>query len=311
MVAADLLDADRLGLDLGAGPVQLDQEHGAGPLRIPGVDALLDGADHHLVQHLEGGRDDPVGDDGRHGLGGVLDRGERGEQRLDVLRQVQEAHQDRRHETEGPLRAHHDAGQVVAGPVLGLAAHPHQLPRARHHLEAQDMVHRDAVLQAMRSARVGRDVAADGGDHLARGVGGEEVAALPRRVAEPQIDEAGLHRRAAVRDVHLEDAVHPRHGDHDATLGSHGAADEPRARAAGDDGHVGPATEADHGRRLLGGFGEHDDVRDPLVEGVHVALVGEPALEGGDHPRPSHDPLQRRDQPRLHAHPTHALLRTA
>src|SRR5262249_19118408 len=43
-----------------------------------------------------------------------------------------------------------------------------------HQLEAQDVVCRDPVLQAVGTARVGRHVAADRGDHLAGGSGAKK-----------------------------------------------------------------------------------------------------------------------------------------
>jgi hypothetical protein len=58
-VAAD--PGHRLGLylDLGAGPVELDQEHRLRLGRVARVDARLDGPDDRLVHRLEGGRHDP------------------------------------------------------------------------------------------------------------------------------------------------------------------------------------------------------------------------------------------------------------
>ena len=40
-------------------------------------------------------------------------------------------------EPEGALGAHDDAGEIVAGALGDLAAQPHELPRARHQLQAR------------------------------------------------------------------------------------------------------------------------------------------------------------------------------
>src|SRR2546428_52756 len=75
---------------------------------------------------------------------------------------VEQAHRDGGDETERPLASHRGARQVVAGPVHGLAAEADELAATRDHLQPQDVVGGDAVLQAVRSPGVGRDVAADG-----------------------------------------------------------------------------------------------------------------------------------------------------
>ena len=91
----------------------------------PGLDGkaeaegLLDRLDHQVVEHLERGRHDPGRDDAADGLGRRVDRVEDGQQgpaRLGVARQV---HDDLGDDAERPLVAHDQAGQVVAGVVLG------------------------------------------------------------------------------------------------------------------------------------------------------------------------------------------------
>src|SRR6266704_3271580 len=114
-------------LELGAGAVQLDEEHRARVLRIAGARALIDRADHQLVEHLERRRDDAGGDDRRDRLGRLLDGPERGEDGLHRLGHVEEPHRDRRHEAERPLGADGQAREVVAGAVGDLAAEPHDL----------------------------------------------------------------------------------------------------------------------------------------------------------------------------------------
>src|SRR5437667_454761 len=172
--------------------------------------------------------------------------------------------------------------KVVAGALGDLAAEPHDLARAGDQLEPHDVVGRDPVLEAVRPAGVGRHVAADGRHHLARGVGSEEPPARLDRAREPEVDQPWLDRRTAVRKVDLEDPVHPVQTDHHAAERGCGAADEARARAARDDRHALTVAEV-HDRHDLGrALRQGDGVGDALVEGVHVALVDEPALRRHD-----------------------------
>ena len=72
---------------------------------------------------------------------------------------------------ERSLAADDDTRQVVAGIVLGRSAELDDRAVGQHHFDAQHVVDRDAVLQRVRSARIGREIAADGAGPLARGVG--------------------------------------------------------------------------------------------------------------------------------------------
>src|SRR6266478_3562074 len=102
------------------------------------------------------------------------------------------------------------------------------------------------------------------------------------RIREPDVDEPCLHGRRAVRQVDLEDLVHPGRRDHDPALGGRSAADEARARPAGDHGHALPPAESDELHHLGRGAGQGDQLRRALVEGVHVALVRHPPFGRDD-----------------------------
>ena len=65
----------------------------------------------------------------------------------------------------------------------------------QHHLELDDVVGGDAVLEAVRPAGVLGDVAADGAGRLARGVGDVVQAERRHGLGEPGVD----HARAAPR----------------------------------------------------------------------------------------------------------------
>ena len=61
--------------------------------------------------------------------------------------------------------------QIVVAAVEMLAAEPHDLALRRHELDAEHVVRREAVLQAMHAAGVLGDVAADRAGDLARRIG--------------------------------------------------------------------------------------------------------------------------------------------
>ena len=275
---AHLHDARGLLVDLRPRTVELDEEDGARAFRIARADALFDGADDDLVDHLEGGGDDSRPHDGRDRLRGVVDGRERRQERLDAFGHVEQSHRHRGQEPEGPLPAHEGAGEIVARLVLDFPPHAQHLARSRDELEPQHVIDRDPVLETVRPAGIRRGVAADRGHHLAGRIGSEVVAVLAGRLGEPEVDETGLHGGPAIVEVQLEDAVHPRQRDHDTAHGRHGAADEPRAGAARDEGNVLAPTETDHRGDLLRALGQHHRVRSALVEGVHVALVGHPTF---------------------------------
>src|SRR5262249_59084409 len=127
--------------------------------------------------HLHPRRPGPGRDDRRPRRRGLVDRVEDREHRLDGLRLLEDAHDDPRGDPERALGADEDAGQVVAARVARLAAEPHDLAVGHDHLEPEDVIGGDAVLQGVRAAGVVGDVAADRARLLARWVGRVVVAA--------------------------------------------------------------------------------------------------------------------------------------
>ena len=93
---------------------------------------------------------------------------------------LQDAHRDLGDDAEQPLRAGHDAEQVVALRVEMLAAEADDLAVHQHHLDAEHVVGGQAVFQAMHAAGILRDVAADRAGDLRGGIGGIVEAVAPR-----------------------------------------------------------------------------------------------------------------------------------
>jgi AraC family transcriptional regulator of adaptative response / DNA-3-methyladenine glycosylase II len=144
---------------------------------------------------------------------------------------------------ECSLRADHQRRQVKAGDTLdGAVAEGEEAAVGEHNLEPQHGLASDAVLRAEQAARVGGDVATNGGDGFARRVGGKPEAVLGKRDVQLVVDDAGLDHGEFVVDVDLEKTVHLQCGEHDLSLATDRTSGEPGARSPGD-----------HGDPVLGG----------------------------------------------------------
>jgi hypothetical protein len=141
--------------DGGGAAVELDDQRGGDVGRqAGGVGAGLDGADRLLIHHLEGGGQEAGADDGADRAARVVDVVEEGEQRLHGLGQRQQPDVDLGGDAERPLAADEQPRQVQPGILAGAAAEPDDAAVGQHDGEAEDVVRRDAVLQAVRPAGV-------------------------------------------------------------------------------------------------------------------------------------------------------------
>src|SRR5215211_2499178 len=233
---ADPYDLLELVRDLGLGPVELDDQDGAG-LGEAGRDLFLYRLDGEGVHHLDGrghyaAADNPG--DGPAGLLGVL---ERGQERSYGLRLAQDPERYLGGDAQRTLRAHEGAEELVARCVWRFSsADVHDRAVGQNYLGPHHVVRRKAVLQAVDPARVLREVATYGGDDLARRVGGVVVAFVGDLLGDPDVYDAGLDDDAVVRDVHLEDPAHPGEDDEDAGLYGESPAREAGPRAPSDEG---------------------------------------------------------------------------
>ena len=168
----DLRDRLRLAVEARVEPVDLDDQHGPGLDRKTKPERLLDGPDHQVVEHLQGRRHDSRGDDSADSLGRLVDGFKHGQKRspgLGIARQVDDHLGD---DAERALVAHDQTGQVIAGVVFGHAAGLDERAVGHDQRRPLDVVDRHAVLERVRAAGVGRDVAADRAGPLARRVRG-------------------------------------------------------------------------------------------------------------------------------------------
>ena len=192
---------------------------------------------------------------------------------VDFLGPPQQPHRRLRDDRQRAFRADEDAEQIEARRIEHGAAEVHDLAVRQHGLDAQHVVDREAVLQAVRAAGVLGDVAADRADDLARRVG--RVVAAERRdvLRDRQIRDARLDHGPQVGDVDLEDPVHPRQPDHDAVGDRQRAAGEAGAVAARDERHAVPAAEPDDGLHFRRRPGQDDRRRRHAQVHEAVGLV--------------------------------------
>ena len=311
----DVLDPRDQVVHLRDVTVELDDRQGLRVHRVAGVAEFLDGMDRGFVHHLHAAGNDPRGDDVGHEPAAVFDIGESDQDRPGDLRFLEDPHRHLGDDAQQAFRPRHHAHQVVALRVEMLAAQADDLAVHEDDFETQDVVGRDAVLQAMDAAGVLGDVSADRAHDLARGVGRVVEAFIRHGLADGQVGNARLHDRAAVLVVDLQDTVELPEAEEHPVGQRQGAPGEGRARAPGN--HLGAVFGADleDPRHLPRVFRERDGERDLSVGGQAVALVGlelvvapdhalfgQHAAEGGDERTPprddvgvgfrhSHDPL--------------------
>ncbi len=140
----------------------------------------------------------------------------------------------------------------------------------------------EAVLEAVGSAGVFGDVAADGADGLGAGVGRVEEAVWGDGGGDVGVDDAGLDGDLLVGEVDVEDAVHAGEADDDGAGGGKRSAAESGAGSAGDEGDVVLRADADDGLDLLGAAREDDGGGRDAEGGEAVALVGLELVGRGD-----------------------------
>ena len=91
------------------------------------------------------------------------------------------------------------------GASSGRTAKSHEIAVGQHRFDAEHVVDREAVLQAVGAARVFGDVAADRADDLARGVGRVVVAERRDAPRDLEVRDARFDGHALVGDVDVTD----------------------------------------------------------------------------------------------------------
>ena len=125
-----------------------------------------------------------------------------------------------------------------------------------------------------RAAGVECDVAADGADRLARGIGREVHAEGAGRLGHVQVDRARLDDGDPLFWIELDDAIEPVEGDKQPVFDGQRRAGEAGAAAARDERHIVSVTDAHRLDHLVLRLGDHDRSRPYLVGGQRIRLVG-------------------------------------
>ncbi len=198
--------------------VDLDKQHRARVGRITGAVVGFDSADCDLVHHLERRRDDAASDHGRNSLARGLDGRKGGEQRRDARRRAQQPHLDLGDGAERAFRPDEHSAKIEAHAVGAVTADPVHAAVREHNLHAEHVVRCDAVVQAMRAARVLGRVASDRAGLLARRI--RRIEKVMRRRGQRQllVHDAGLDQRGLGDGIDLEDASHAGHLQRDAAV---------------------------------------------------------------------------------------------
>ena len=232
---------------------------------------MVERAQHRVVDELAGHEPRRLQ---HHALGaraGLLEPLEARHHDGQALGQGQQAHERAGDDGERALAAGHERAQVDGVGVL----QPGDRAVAEHDLEAEHVVGRDAVAEAVQAAGVRPDVAADHRGRARGRVGRVAQAVSPRLLVERGVGVPGLHERRALLDVEVEDGLHAVEGDHEAAARGHGRAGQGRAAAARDDRHAVLVRDAHGGGDVLGGLG----IDQRLRPADHVRGV---ARDGGE-----------------------------
>ncbi len=282
--------------------VELDEQDRTGSGRVARGHRGLGGLDRQPVHHLDRRRQDPGGHDPRDRCAGRIRRLEAREQRAHGLGHADDPERHLGDDAERPLGSDDDAEEVHAVGVERLAAELDDVAVRQHERRTRDVVHGEAVLEAVRAAGVLGDVAADRADLLARRVGRVEVAVRRDRTRDVEVRDAGLDDDATALEVDLEDAVHAGERDDDAARDRSGAAREPGAGAARDERDTRRVTRANDRLHLFGRPGQRDELGDRSVPGQPVALVHAELLELRDDVLVSERTAQLLDEGRVDPH---------
>ena len=160
-----------------------------------------------------------------------------------------------------------------------VAAEVHRLAVGQHDLGARHVVDGEAVLQAVRAARVLGDIAADGADLLPGRVGGVSLAVRGGFPGDRQVDNAGFDDHPGVVGVDGQDPAQPRQHDEHAAGDRDRATGQARARAAGHERYACRGAQPYRLDHVVPALREHHDRGAHAEGGEAVALVG-PELGG-------------------------------
>ena len=174
---------------------------------IADAEEILGRMDGRAVHHFHAGRNDAVRDDIGDALCRGLDRRKSEQHGLRRLRLDEQPQRHLRDHAEQAFRADGESQQVIARRIERLAAEFDHFPAHQYDLQAEHVVRRHAVLQAMHAAGILGDVAADGAGDLTGWIRCVVKAARGDRLRYREVGHAGLHDRRAIVVVDVEDLL--------------------------------------------------------------------------------------------------------
>ena len=246
------------------------------------MDDLLARLDGETIHHLDGGRRDACGDDAGHRLSRVTHRRERCEHRLRQLGNANDAQHGLGHDAEGALTADDNTEQVVARRIAHPSAEVRYVTSRSHKGCGEHVMRGEPVLQAVRTARVLRDVPADGAHLLRRRVGCVEVSERPHRFADVEIGDARLYGDLLILEVDVEDCAHPAEPDDHAVGHREGTAGQAGTGTAGHERHIALRARSYHLCDRCSAGRQHHGSRRDATSCQAVARVRLHCRGGGD-----------------------------
>ena len=205
---------------------------------------------------------------------------------------LQDAHGHFGDDAEQAFRAGHDAEQVIALGVEMLAAEADHLAIHQHHLDAENVVGRQPVFQAMHAAGILRDIAADRTGDLRGRVGRVVEAVSLDGMGDAEIGDAGLRHHHPVHQIDLEDRVEAAHDQQHRVLQRQRAAGQRCAGSARHDANAVLVAIFEDLRDLTRGFGQHDHQRQLAIGRQTIALEGPHLVDCVDNALARHDSAQ-------------------
>jgi hypothetical protein len=199
-------------------PVEFAEQESRRVQRIAAARKRLGRAQRRPVHHLETGRDDARGHDATHGACTARHVVEAGHQQLHALGQRHETDRHLDDDTQHALGPGHERQQRQARRLAERRTDREDLAIAGREADFEQVVDREAVLQAVHAAGVLRDVAADRAGDLRRGVGRVEESVRLRRFRNREVGHARLHARETPRRIDLENSIEFREHEEQAAF---------------------------------------------------------------------------------------------
>ena len=187
--------------------VALAQQNGSGSQVVARVHKVFHSHRHGAVHHLEASRDDACSNDGGHRIARFAHIVKTGH---DAARQLGLGHEldgDFGDHGQHAFAANQDGQQVKARRIERIGTKGDRLTRDGVALHLDDVVHREAVFEAVHAAGVFGHVAADGAGDLTRRIGRVIQAVGGGGLRNGEVAHTGLHHGGLGQWVDVKDLV--------------------------------------------------------------------------------------------------------